>query len=231
MRRNLARPRGRRTSAHERDPVIAVADGAVELGGRPVLRGIDLDRRTPARCVAVLGANGSGKSTLVRTMLGLVPHVPRGGAALRHPARPVLATGSGSASCRSGSPPPSGVPASVREVVASGRLARRRPFLPPSRADRAAVEAAIDRGRPRRPGPRRRLHALRRPAAAGADRPGPGRRARPARPRRADRRGRPAAASRSSPTRCSRLVDARRHDRAGRPRARPARRRWSTGPW
>jgi zinc transport system ATP-binding protein len=38
----------------------------------------------------------------------------------------------------------SGVPASVREVVAAGRLSRRRPFLPLRRPDRDAIEAAID---------------------------------------------------------------------------------------
>jgi zinc transport system ATP-binding protein len=37
----------------------------------------------------------------------------------------------------------SGVPASVREVVSSGRLSRRRPFLPLRRADREAVDEAI----------------------------------------------------------------------------------------
>ena len=39
----------------------------------------------------------------------------------------------------------SGVPATVGEVVASGRLARRGVFRPPGRADRAAVAAALTR--------------------------------------------------------------------------------------
>lgn len=120
---------------------VQVADGAVELGGRPILRGIDLVIGE-GEVLAVLGANGSGKSTLVRTMMGLVP-VVRGevrlfGVLLRDfrdwrrvgfvPQRATAA---------------SGVPASVREVVASGRLSRRRPFRPRSRQDRSAVEAAI----------------------------------------------------------------------------------------
>ena len=38
----------------------------------------------------------------------------------------------------------SGVPATVAEVVSSGRLARRGVLRPPGRADRAAVRAALD---------------------------------------------------------------------------------------
>ena len=38
----------------------------------------------------------------------------------------------------------SGVPASVYEVVASGRLTRRRPLRPLGRADKAAIRAALD---------------------------------------------------------------------------------------
>ena len=124
------------------DPVVTVTDGAVELGGRPVLRGIDLVVR-PGEVLAVLGANGSGKSTLVRTMLGLVPTC-RGEVRLfgipldgfrdwRRIGFVPQRAGAGS-----------GVPATVREVVAAGRLSRRRPFLPARRADRVAIEDAID---------------------------------------------------------------------------------------
>ena len=104
--------------------VIGAHDACVELGGRPVLRGVDLTVRA-GEMVAVLGANGSGKSTLVRTVLGLVP-LRRGSTTLF--GRPVEDFSDwrrvGFVPQRTSAT--SGVPASVREVVASGRLARRR---------------------------------------------------------------------------------------------------------
>ncbi len=122
--------------------VVEVRDGSVSLGGRPVLRGIDLFV-SRAEVVAVLGANGSGKSTLVRAMMGLVP-TSRGQVSLFgqpltrfHDWRrvgfvPQRATAA------------AGVPASVREVVASGRLSRRPLLRPMRKPDRAAVTDAIE---------------------------------------------------------------------------------------
>jgi len=119
-----------------------MVDGAVSLGGRPVLRGIHL-AVTQGEIVAVLGANGSGKSTLVRALLGLVP-TTRGEVLLfetplarfrewhRIGFVPQRATAA------------AGVPASVSEVVASGRLSRQRLLLPARRSDRDAVRRAID---------------------------------------------------------------------------------------
>jgi zinc transport system ATP-binding protein len=124
------------------DSVVQVRDGAVELGGRPVLRGIDLDVR-PGEVLAVLGANGSGKSTLVRALLGLVP-VSRGRVRLFGTAREDFHDWHRIGFVPQRVSAASGVPASVREVVASGRLSRRRPFSLPSRADRVAVEDALE---------------------------------------------------------------------------------------
>ncbi|MDQ4009019.1 MAG: metal ABC transporter ATP-binding protein [Actinomycetota bacterium] len=123
-------------------PPLAVADGAVALGGRPVLRGIDL-QVAGSEVVALLGSNGSGKSTLVRAAMGLVP-LARGEVRLFGSALPRF-----SAWERVGYVPQqptagSGVPATVWEVVASGRLARRRLLRPLGRRDRAAVDDALE---------------------------------------------------------------------------------------
>ncbi len=129
---------------HERSATGEVAlsarDLSVELGGLPVLRGIDLEVRT-GEAVALLGGNGSGKSTLVRALLGLVP-LKRGSAEIF--GTPVRSFRSWS---RVGyvpqrSPATLGG-AKVKEVVAQGRLARRRPFQPPTRMDRTAVRIAL----------------------------------------------------------------------------------------
>jgi zinc transport system ATP-binding protein len=122
-------------------PVVDVRDGTVALGGRPVLRGVDLTIQR-GEVVAVLGANGSGKSTLVRAMLGLVP-TTRGEVRLFDTPladfRQWYRIGFVPQRVTAGS----GVPATVREVVSAGRLSRRRLLRPARRADREAVEEAI----------------------------------------------------------------------------------------
>ena len=96
-----------------------------------------------------MGANGSGKSTLVRALTGLLP-LTAGSLELfgtpiddfddwRRIGFVPQRVGAGS-----------GVPASVWEVVASGRLTHRRLFRPLSRADRRRHRRGA-RGRRARP--------------------------------------------------------------------------------
>jgi zinc transport system ATP-binding protein len=121
--------------------VVAVRDGTVSLGGRPVLRGVDLSVHR-GEVVALLGPNGSGKSTLVRSMMKLVP-LTRGEVSLFGTPIPRFKDWRRIGFVPQRVSATSGVPASVWEVVASGRLSRR-PFLRPLRKrDRRAIRDAI----------------------------------------------------------------------------------------
>ena len=120
---------------------VRLTDGAVAIGGRPVLRGIDLTVQS-GQFVALMGANGSGKSTLVKALTGLLPLTA---GSLELLGTPIADFSEwrriGFVPQRIGAS--SGVPASVWEVVASGRLTHRRLLRPMSRADRAAVNEAL----------------------------------------------------------------------------------------
>ncbi|MCC9704316.1 MULTISPECIES: metal ABC transporter ATP-binding protein [unclassified Streptomyces] len=123
------------------EPVITLRGVRADLGSRTVLRGIDLTVRR-GEVVALLGANGSGKSTAVRTVIGQVP-VSAGEIELFGTPRrrfrdwrrvgyvPQRTTAAG------------GVPATVTEVVTSGRLSRTRLGIL-RKADREAIRHALD---------------------------------------------------------------------------------------
>jgi len=123
------------------EPVISLRGVTAELGSRPVLRGIDLTVRR-GEVVALLGANGSGKSTAVRGIIGQVP-LSAGEIELfgtdrrrfRDWARvgyvPQRTTAAG------------GVPATVTEIVSSGRLSRTR-FGVFRKADHEAVRRSLE---------------------------------------------------------------------------------------
>lgn len=122
--------------------VVLEAEGIrFSYGPEPVLQEVSLALRR-REFVALVGPNGSGKSTLLRVLLGLLP--PGAGTvqllgeepgrlAQRWrvgyvPQRPSLARD---------------LPATVDEIVASGRLARRGWWRRLTRVDREAVEHAM----------------------------------------------------------------------------------------
>ncbi|MFE1287033.1 metal ABC transporter ATP-binding protein [Streptomyces sp. NPDC058751] len=123
------------------ESVVSLRGVRAELGSRPVLRGVDLTVRR-GEVVALLGANGSGKSTAVRGIIGQVAPsageieifgVPRRRFRDWHRVGyvPQRTTAAG------------GVPATVTEIVASGRLSRAR-FGILRKADHAAVRRALE---------------------------------------------------------------------------------------
>ncbi len=126
------------------NPVIEVRNLTVAYGARPVLHRVNLTVQA-GEVVAVLGANGSGKSTLIRTILDLVPlaagsvelfGVDRTSRQMRRNWRRI-----GYVPQRLGAG--GGVPATVGEVVASGRLATRGLLRPATGRDRSAVTSAL----------------------------------------------------------------------------------------
>ena len=169
-------------------PVLSLDRVGVVLGGRPIVRDVSFDV-DPGQVVAIVGANGSGKSTLIKALVGLNP-VSHGTVELFGTPLPRFRDHERVGYVPQRSDFASGVPATVREVVTSGRIARRRPVRA-ALADRSGHGHRGDgRGRDGRPGRALGGDPVGWPAAAGAGRPHAGRGARAVAPRRAERRGR-----------------------------------------
>ena len=123
-------------------PVVEARRLSVGYRDTAVVHDVDLTVRV-GDAVALLGANGSGKTTLVRGVLGLAAVM---GGELRLFGSPSERF---TDRARIGYVPQrhtlsGGAPATVREIVASGRLARRGWFTRTRPEDRAAVEQAIE---------------------------------------------------------------------------------------
>ncbi|HVM35104.1 MAG TPA: ATP-binding cassette domain-containing protein [Actinomycetota bacterium] len=121
---------------------FSLTRGRVLLSGHIVLDDVDFTMNA-GEFVVVLGANGSGKTTLVRSLLGLVP---LGRGELRLFGTPFRRFREW---WRIGYVPQrfsaaSGVPATVEEVVLSGRVARARRLRGYRAADRAAARRALE---------------------------------------------------------------------------------------
>ncbi|MEV4440997.1 metal ABC transporter ATP-binding protein, partial [Streptomyces sp. NPDC049577] len=125
----------------DREPVISLRGATASLGSRPVLRGVDL---TVGRgeVVALLGANGSGKSTAVRAVVGQVP-LTGGDLELFGTPRRRFRDWARIGYVPQRTTAASGVPATVREVVSAGRLARTK-LGPTRKGDREAVHRALE---------------------------------------------------------------------------------------
>jgi len=123
---------------------VRFEDVAVDLGGRRVIDGIDLDVE-PGTFVAFVGPNGAGKTTLLGTVNGLV--APASGRVTVGGADTTALSARGLARRVATVPqePTLGFDFPVRDVVAMGRTPHRSRFSRASADDRRAVDRALER--------------------------------------------------------------------------------------
>jgi len=113
----------------------------LQLGGRPVLRGIDCAFATG--WTAIVGPNGAGKTSLMRVLAGLLP-ASKG--EVRVGGQRLAALGSRERALRIAWLPQQAEVSdelTVREIVHLGRLPHLGLFTAPGPADEAAVDAAM----------------------------------------------------------------------------------------
>jgi len=120
---------------------VRLRKATIGYGDVPIVAGVDLTVRH-GEAVAILGSNGSGKTTLARGLLGLAPVLDGDVELLGAPVGRLRERG------RVGYVPQrhtvsGAVPATVREVVSVGRLARLGLFRRLGAVDRAAVGEAV----------------------------------------------------------------------------------------
>jgi zinc transport system ATP-binding protein len=121
--------------------ILDIRHATIAYEQQPILRDVSMSVAA-GEVVAVLGANGTGKSTLIKAALGIVPLTAGQVYLFDTPIKKFRQWWRiGYVPQRMGAG--SGVPATVAEVVASGRLARRRFGQPGGTADRQAVQRAL----------------------------------------------------------------------------------------
>lgn len=124
------------------EPVISMRRASFGYADKPIVTGVDLDIHR-GESVALLGANGSGKSTLVRGLLGVCDHLGGEVDVLGYPlARFTRKYLLGYVPQRLPFTPTTR--ATVSEIVAVGRLARRGLFSRGTARDRRLITQAID---------------------------------------------------------------------------------------
>ncbi|WP_106296139.1 metal ABC transporter ATP-binding protein [Knoellia remsis] len=129
-------------TAHAAPPLVELRSASFGYGDRVVVDRVSLEQRA-GEVVALLGPNGSGKSTLVKGLLGLSEHL--GGEVLlfgtpieRFRDKPRIGYVPQRHSLSQT------VRATVREVVATGRLALRPWWRPAAAVDATTVERALE---------------------------------------------------------------------------------------
>lgn len=123
-------------------PAAELTGCEVLLGSHKVIEGIDLTIEG-GQFIALLGANGSGKTTLVRAMLGLIPLHAGEVKLFGEPLERFTEWGRiGFVPQRFGAVSP--VPATVDEIVLTGRIAVARRYRGFSAEDRDAAATALE---------------------------------------------------------------------------------------